>query len=86
MEKKIDYERSFKKLVDQIRLETSWNNEQVEQHPFPDYPEFKEFRRTNEDFDNYMGKVTMAWRSRGARFAYESILELAEKLEKGEFF
>lgn len=58
---KIDYERSFKKLVDQIKTEYGWATDE-----------------TSEVTDPYYRK--------GMVFAYRSIMELAIKLEKGEFF
>ncbi len=61
MNNNIDYERSFKKLVDQIRTEYGWATDEKMCMPDPYY-------------------------RKGMVFAYESILELAIALEKGEFF
>lgn len=59
--KTIDFERSFKKLVDQIRTEYGWAQDENLYVPDP------VFRN-------------------GMKSAYRSILELAETLERGEFF
>lgn len=61
----MDYERSFKKLVEQIRVEMGFAKEAFKNE------------KSDEAKTNY---------NRGMLFAYESIEELASKLENGEFF
>lgn len=57
----IDYEKSFKKLVEQIKKEYEWAEE------------------------DYQSMIWNHPRDGGIRFAYKSMKEFAEKLEKGEF-
>lgn len=83
----IDYKRSFEKLVEQIKLETKWSKNQKSRSD--------EDRLEVCDLDNGLKGAALSigirdyGRSnfdRGMVCAYQSILELALTLEKGEFF
>lgn len=65
----IDYKKSFEKLVEQIKFEHGWALDVVNAGDKVTGP----------------GSVPAITYNRGMLFAYRSILELAEKLEKGEF-
>ena len=70
----IDYKKSFEKLVEQIRLERKWSNE-----------EFDKLGGDDAEVINTLEQYNMRIYYRGMRSAYRSIDELAELLEKGEF-
>lgn len=82
----IDYEKSFKKLVEQIRLELQWSDEEVNKYS-DDYSDMKKRLRINRALTDkeYLEEMKKNRYFIGMRSAYRSIEELAEKLEKGEF-
>ena len=82
----IDYEKSFKKLVKQIRLEMKWASEAVEEHPDNTFDLRKKLGLSRALTDKeYLESCNLNRYYRGMKCAYGSIEELAEKLEKGEF-
>ena len=83
----INYEKSFKKLVEQIKLETGWSVEQMRKSDETRKEPWL-IARSNNKGSNLECEILAYGRSnfdRGQQSAYRSILELAELLEKGEF-
>lgn len=82
----IDYEKSFKKLVEQIRLELQWSDEEVNKYS-DNYSGMKKRLGINRALTDkeYLEEMKKNRYFVGMRSAYRSIEELAEKLEKGEF-
>ena len=84
----IDYEKAFKKLVEQIKKEYAWAEEAEEAMKSTNCgkPTLAECRRSNvNELDDRLNHFGRARYDRGMMFAYESIKELAEKLENGTF-
>ncbi|MBO7451005.1 MAG: hypothetical protein J6U54_11635 [Clostridiales bacterium] len=84
MDKKIDYEKSFKKLVEQIKLETEWCSEELIKNPYP--TEMLRIGATRQETKDYYDKASKSRFYTGMMSAYESIRHLAKQLEDGEFW
>lgn len=81
----INYEKSFKKLVEQIKLETGWSEEQVGESNRERFDLNVLKRMKGLDLECGILAYGRSNFDRGQLCAYRSILELAEMLEKGEF-
>ncbi len=88
----MNYEKAFKKLVEQIKLESEFAKEELlkDERNLEDVKDLYipkemsyERKRLQEQIKVNEGKVRY---DRGMIFAYESIKELAVKLENDEFF
>ena len=84
----IDYEKSFKKLVEQIKLETEWakkdgciGNDIYKYRPTKGNTK----GMNNFEFDTSVNVYSRMWYDKGIYQEARSLLSLAEKLEKGEF-
>ena len=77
----IDYEKSFKKLVEQIKMEIEWSEAEVMA-----YNNWKKYKKSNVEAGRFVNNYRRYQNAIGMLAGYRSILELAEKLEKGEFF
>lgn len=84
----INYEKAFKKLVEQIKLETKWAEEEYKRE-YPEglrIPTQKSTRGcTVNQFWIEMSIFGLERYDKGAIAAYRSIEELAIKLENGTF-
>ena len=88
----MNYEKAFKKLVEQIKLESEFAKEELEKDErnledvkdlyIPKNMKY-EHKRLQEQIKTNEGKIRY---DRGMIFAYGSIKELAVKLENDEFF